>query len=162
MEFMNTQSYRCLKSICLWSLIFNLTIVLCFFIGYILTCIVGFTVGADFAQGFGWLAIVVPTILTAMLSVVCFMISIGYFAFVIYLECKGQEYALPLIMVNNTEQIFNKLIKNNIIKNIVIFISVISFVFSLLISVMNILAIFIGFMTFGILLLVHNRDHVQK
>lgn len=157
MKFNESQSYRCLKSVCLWSLLSDLIVVSCFFIGYILTCIVGFLISPDFAQGFGWIAIVMPVILLKLFFSICFAVANGYFAFVLYLEYKKNKQNLQLFIVNKTEEIFNKIIKNDLIKSIIVFISILSFIFNLFISVINLFAVLVGFITFGILLFINSR-----
>lgn len=154
MKFKESQSYKCLKTICLWSLLGDLIIIACFFIGYIMTCIAGFVISSDFAQGFGWLAIVAPVILLKLFFLLCFAIANGYFAFILYLEYKKNTQSLPLLIVNKTEQFFDKLIKNNLVKNIIFILSILSFIVNIIISAINFYTILIGFITFGILLLI--------
>ena len=155
MEFRNSQSYRCFKSVCLWSLLTHLMIFFCFIIGYILAYAVGFLISSNFAQGFGWVAIVFPAIFLTLFSVICFALANGYLATIFYLEYFKNEQNLPLTIVDKTEQISDKIIKNNLVKNILIYISVISFVLNLLISVVNFYTILIGILTFFILLTIH-------
>ena len=141
MEFKNSQSYRCFKSICIWSLLSDIIVICCFLTGYIITCIVGLIKGNDFAQGFGWLAIVIPTILLKLFFLICFAVANGYFIYILYLEYRKKAQNLPLAIVNKTEEIFNKIIKNNIIKIIVTFLAILSYAFNLFILITDLCAI---------------------
>ena len=162
MEFINTISYRCFKCVCLWSLILFFAIVLCFCIGYILTCIAGVIAGNNFAQGFGWLAIVLPTIFAVIISAILFMIANGYLAFILFFEYRKPADKLPIKIIEKTEQLFEKLIKNNKIKKIIFVLSIFSFVLSLFVSVLQIYSVLIGFIAFVILYLLQNKQENKK
>ena len=157
MDFKKSQSFRCFKSVCLWSLFGILTVIACFFTGYILTCIAGLIKGSAFAQGFGWIAIVFPTILLTLLLLLCFAIANGYLIFILYMEYVKKSNNLPLFVAEKTEAVFNRIVKSNVIKNIISIISVVSFILNIFISAINFYIIIIALITFGILLVIYKN-----
>ena len=148
MEFKKSQSYKCFISTCLWSLLSDLIFILSFFTSYIFSFIY---------EDWGSVGWIVPLIVK-LFFVFCFAVANGYFVFILYMEYKKNKQNIPLAIVNKTEQIFNKIIKSNIIKNIIIFISILSYIFNLFISVVNFYTIIGGLMSFGILLMIHDRN----
>ncbi len=152
--FFNSQSYRCFKSVCLWSLLGILTLVVCFFSGYILTLVAGLIKGSAFAQGFGWIVIILPTILLMLLFVLCFAIANGYLFFVLYLECTKSNN-IPLLVVEKTEAAYYKIVKNEIVDKIVSTIAIIAYFFGVFIFIIKFYAIIICAITFVILLVIY-------
>ncbi len=159
MEFKNFQSYRCFKSVCLWSLILDLIVFLCFSIGYILTFIVSFIKTPHFAQGFGWIAMVFPTIFLKLISLLCLAVANGYLAYILFLEFWKKEQNLSLKIVDKTEVLSNKIIKNNIVGIIITILSMLSYAFNIFLSVINFYTIFIGLITFVILLIICKKNN---
>ena len=147
MEFQDTQSYRCFKSICLWSLLSDLIVILSFFASYVFSFVY---------HDWGYVGWIVPLIVK-LFFVLCFAIANGYLVFVLYLEYRKRKQNIPLVLVNKTEQIFNKTFANNLIKKILVFISIFSFIINLFISIINFYTIIACFITLGILLLINSR-----
>ncbi len=147
MEFQDTQSYRCFKSICLWSLLSDLIVILSFFASYVFSFVY---------HDWGYVGWIVPLIVK-LFFVLCFAIANGYLVFVLYLAYRKREQNIPLVLVNKTEQIFNKTFANNLIKKILVFISIFSFILNLFISIINLYTIIACFITLGILLLINSR-----
>lgn len=157
MTFLDSQSYRCFKSVCLWSLILDLIVILCFSIGYILTLIVACIKTPSFAQGFGWIAIVFPTIFLKLLSLLCLAVANGYLAHILFLEFVKKEQNLPLGIVDKTESNFNRIIKNDTVRIVITLISMISFGFNIFLSVVNFYTIIIGLITFAVLIIIWKK-----
>ena len=149
---------RCFKSVCLWSLLCDLVVFAIFIAGFVLTVVI--TSGShnsSLGKGLGWLIIVFPTILAKIISIVLFAVANGYLAFIFYSEYKKKEQSLPLGIVNRTEYIFNQRVTNDLAYKVINFVSICSFVFNVLILIINFYAILIGLASFAILTVRHQK-----
>ena len=147
MEFKNTQSYKCFRSICLWSLLSDLIVILSF-----CTSLAYAYVNEDWGR-VGW---IVP-LLVKLFFVFCFAVAIGYFSYVLYMEYEKEVSDLSLTLINKTEEIFNKIIRNNFVKNTAFFISILSFSLNALLLIINFYMTLVGLITFGILLFIKRK-----
>ena len=158
MERRYSLSNRCFKSVCLWSLVCDLTVFAVFIAGYILTVVM--TSGShnsSVGQGLGWLVIVFPTILAKIISIALFAVANGYLAFIFYSEYKKNEQNLPFGIVIRTEQILNQIVKNDLAYKVINFVSMLSFVFNMLFLIINFYAIVLGLAVFAILAVRHQK-----
>ena len=147
MEFRNSQSYRCLICLCLWSLLSDLIVIISFFASY------AFSFHYHDWAYVGW---IVP-LLVKLFLVFCFSIAIGYFAYIVYSEFKKHELNLPFGLIIKTEEIFNKIVKNNTFRNIIISISIFSFILNMFILVVNLFTILTALIAFGIFTVIFKK-----
>ena len=147
MDIKNSQWYRCFKSVCLWSLLSDITVIISFFVSYLFTFIYH-----------DWMAVgwIVP-LLTKVFFIWCFAVAVGYLAFIFYSEYVKNNSNLPLFIIEKTEVAFNKIVKNNVIEKIISIISVVSFLLNIFVSVINFYIIIISLITFGILLVIYKN-----
>ena len=148
MEFKNSQSYRCFQCVCLWSLLFSLLVFLSFFISFAFSFVY---------PNWGYVGWIVPLLAVVFFSL-CIAVATGYLAFTIYFEYRKHEPNLPLAIVIKTEEFFNKILKNNTVKNIIFFISILSYILYLSIIVLNLSFIILSLITFGILFVIYQKN----
>ena len=154
MEFKDSQTNKCFRCVCLWSLFGDLLVIFIFLTGFIITRCAASQMTPDSLQGFTWMVMVIPAIATKILLSCCFVAANVYLAFISHQEHKTNTISLSLKPIYKTEEIFNKSIKNKSVKSIIIYISIFSYILNSLISMSNPYALFVIFITFTILLLI--------
>lgn len=131
-------SHRCFKSICIWSLLSDLIVILSFIASYSFV----------FAyKDWGYVGWIIP-LFVKILFTWFFAIANGYLAFILFCEYKKNYTNLPLFLVIKTENIFYKLIRTNTANNIINTFAIISFVINLIILVLNLYTVLISLVSF--------------
>ena len=118
MEFKKTESYRYFKSLCLWSLLSDIIFVLSFLLSW------AYTLKNPNWMQIGW---IIPLFTKAFLILI-FCVANSHFAYTLYLERIKKEKVFLLKIIKDTEYIFNKLFKNFFISNLIIILSIISYI----------------------------------
>ena len=137
----DSNSYRCFKGICLWSLVCDLIVVISFFASFSVSFIY---------HDWGYVGWIVPLVVK-LFFMFCFAIMNGYFALILYLEYSN-KHDLPLMIIDKTEAAFNKIIKNDTFKTVIGYISILLFIINMFIYTVNFYLIFVSLITFAVLI----------
>ena len=151
MEFKNPNAVRVFRTLSLYSLMGDLVVILSFYIslafGYV-------------NSGWGQVGWVVPLFLK-LVFVLFFTVACSYSAFVLFVS-KPEEPHFLYSIACATEFYFNEFIKSVIVREIIKFVSILSFIITLSIVMINFYFLFIAILVFALAYIVDKNKKIRQ